>query len=278
MQSYSAKMKISPTQRGLTIALAVIVLNALLYVTPVYRAIGGDIVLAINSLTNIAAGLVSVVLGLRLWRSSRRGESSRFIWASLTTGLIVWMIAEVTWDGYQIVRGIEMPTTSPVDIIWMFGYIAVISGLILRVYTFRMHPTKAWQFTLLAVFGLMAVLAVIYLIVPMLNGSQIDPSYNRYTGLFYAVCDLVMAFLALLLFLVLEGGLLSKPWAMIALACLCIAVSNLFYGYGISQGIYQMDPAAGLNALSYIVDTFYTFAYVLMALGLYLQARVLDAT
>ena len=159
----------------------------------------------------------------------------------------------------------------------MLGYAGVITGLVMRVYTLRMRPTKGWQFAILAAFGVLAILAVIYLIVPISSAPQTDPSYNRYTGLFYAISDLVLGLLALLLVLVLDGGVLSRPWALIALACLCIAVSNLLFAYALSQGSYQITPADGLNALSYVIDTFYTFAYVLMALGLYLQARLLDA-
>jgi hypothetical protein len=86
-----------------------------------------------------------------------------------------------------------------------------------------------------------------------------------------------MACLALVLVLVLKGGLLSRPWTAIALGCFFAATSNLLYAFALSQGIFQVDPAAGLNLISYLVDTSYTFAYVMTALGLYLQARLQDA-
>jgi hypothetical protein len=230
----------------------------------------------INNLTNIAAALVSLWLGWRLWHSFQRGERQRLIWGSLTTGLIFWVIAEIIWDSYQLFLGI-LPSASLADVAWTLGYIAVILGLVIRLRTFRMRLTKPWQFAVLAAFGVIVVLAIIYLIIPALNDTQSGFSYEKFISLVYPVCDVVLAFLALVLVLVLGSGLLSRPWATIALGCFFIAVSDLLYAFALSMGIYQVDPAVGLNLVSYLIDTSYTFAYVLVALGLYLQARLLDA-
>jgi hypothetical protein len=248
-----------------------------LFSTPVYRMIGADTVLVINGLTNIAAASISIWMGFRLWQSTKRGDSQRAIWGSLTAGLIIWAIAEITWDLYQLLQGIKQPTTSLADIAWILGYLAVIVGLILRLRTFRMRLTKPWQFALLTGFGLLAILAVIFIIIPIMNKPQSGFSYDKFIGLFYAVFDLVMAFLALLLVMVLQGGLLSKPWAAIALGCFCVATSNLLYAFALSHGIFQVNPAGGLDLLSYSIVISYTCAYVLMALGLYLLARLQDA-
>jgi hypothetical protein len=187
------------------------------------------------------------------------------------------MVAEVSWDGYQVLRGIQTPSASPADIAWFIGYLAVIVGLILRLRAFRMRLTKPWQFAVLAAFGVIVVLAIIYIILPILSDTQTGLTYQKFVNLIYPVFDLVIACLALVLVLVLDGGLLSKPWVTIALSCLCVVVSNLLYAFALSHGIYQVNPTGGLNLISYAINTFYTLAYILMALGLYLQARLLDA-
>jgi len=277
MKRFLARIRSDRTLPAIAIALALIVFNQLLFLTPIYRVIGGDTVLTINAIVNISAALAGIWLGFRLWRSAQRGESLRAIWGSLTTGLILWLAGEMLWDIYQYLRGIQMPTSSPADIAWMLGYIAIIAGVWLRIRSLRMRLTKPWQYAVLAGFAVAVILAVLYIILPILYETHIDISYNRYIGLFYGICDLALGFLALLLMLLLEGGLLSKPWAVIAAACFCVAVSNLLYAYTLSHGIYQLAPAAGLDLLSYLVDTCYTLAYILMTLGLYLQARLLDA-
>jgi hypothetical protein len=277
MTRYFARLRTSPTQQALITAIIIMVLNGLLFITPVYQMIGADTVLVINYLTNIAAALIGIYLGFRLWKSTKRGESQRMIWGSLTVGLILWVVAEITWGLYQLLRGIKQPTTSPADIAWILGYLAVIAGLVQRLRTFRMWPTKLWQFAILASFGLLAVLVVNNIIIPILNKPQSGVSYDKFISLFYAVFDLVIAFLALLLVMVLQGGLLSKPWAAIALSCLCVAISNLLYAFALSHGIFQIHPAGGLDFLSYSIYISYTGAYILMALGMYLQARLMDA-
>ena len=277
MKRYFNMLRNSPPQRALAIALVVIVVNALLYLQPVYLLVGADIALFINNLTNVVTVLLSVWLAYHLFRSFHHRESQRLIWGSLLAGLVLWMIAEMTWDTYQLLRGIEGPAASPADIAWTLGYLAVICGLVLSLRAFRMRPSRPWQFAVLAVFGIFVALAIIYLIIPALGQAQAGFSYNTFVSVVYPVCDLVMACLALVLVLVLKGGLLSRPWTAIALGCFFAATSNLLYAFALSQGIFQVDPAAGLNLISYLVDTSYTFAYVMTALGLYLQARLQDA-
>lgn len=277
MKRHFTNLATSRSMQALTLAVFVITLNGLVYISPIYRRVGADAVLWVNNLTNILAALLSVWLAFRLWQSSRPGESLRIVWGSFLVGLVLWAIAEIAWDSDQLLLNIKVPSTSPADIAWVLGYIALIFGLVLRIYTFRMRLTKPWQYAVLAVSGVLAVLAVVYVIVPILQEPQSGIPYDKFVDLFYAIGDVILAFLALLLVLVLEGGLLSKPWSAIALACFCIGVSDLLYSFAVAQGIYQVDPAAGLNLLSYVVDTSYTFAYVLLALGLYWQARLLDA-
>jgi len=79
------------------------------------------------------------------------------------------------------------------------------------------------------------------------------------------------------LVLVLDGGLLSRPWITIAMGCFCISLSDLLYAFALSRGIYLVASPDGLNLISYVVNVSYTLAYVLLALGVYLQARLLDA-
>jgi len=139
-----------------------------------------------------------------------------------------------------------------------------------------MRLSKAWQYASLAAFGVIVVLAGVYLIIPALNVSKTGITYKTFVDLFYPVCALVVAGLALLLVLLLDGGLLSRPWVVIATACFFVALSNLLYAFAFSQGLYQVNPAGGLDVLSYLVDLSYSAAYVLMALGIYLQAHLQD--
>lgn len=257
--------------------MAVIALNACLYTAPIYRLVGADAVLWVNNLTNVAAAMLSVWLAWRLWRSFRRGEILGTIWGSLAIGLALWTVAELVWDFYQFVLGAQAPSVSPADLAWVLGYIALISGLVLRLVSLRMRLRKAWQFVVLALFAILTIPVFIYFILPILNDTNGGLSLAKLVDLIYPLGDLVLAFMALLLVLVLEGGVLSRPWTAIALGCFCVGASDLLYAYAVWRGIYQAGPAAGPDLLSAVIDTSYTFAYVLVALGLYLQARMQDA-
>jgi hypothetical protein len=277
MNDYFTNIKASPAQRAVITAVILIALIGLLHVPPIYRTIGADVVLWIEYLINISAALISVWLGFLLWRSFHRGEILSMIWGSLTSGLILWTIADLIWGSGQLFLQDKVHYSSLANIAWIFGYFAVIMGLVLRLYTFQIRPKKPWQFAILAAFGVLTIWVIIYFIIPILNDTKTSNSYEKLINLFYPIADLTLAFLALLLFLVLDGGLLSKPWVAIALGCFFIATSDLIYAFAIWQGIYQVDPSAGLDFAGYVINLSFTLAYVLTALGLYLQARLQGA-
>jgi hypothetical protein len=277
MNEYFTNIKTSPTQRAVIIAVSLIVLIGFLYIPPIYRTIGADVVLWIEYLINLSAALISVWLGFLLWRSFHKREILRMIWGSLTSGLILWTIADLIWGSEQLLLKSQPHYSSSANIAWILGYFAVIVGLTLRLYTFQIRPKKLWQFAVLAAFGVLTILVIVYIIIPILNDAKTGIFYEKFVNLFYPIADLILAFLALLLFLVLDGGLLSKPWAVIAMGCFFIAISDLVYAFATWQGIYQGGLIAGLDFAGYVINLSFTLAYVLTALGLYLQARLQGA-
>jgi hypothetical protein len=64
------------------------------------------------------------------------------------------------------------------------------------------------------------------------------------------------------------------PWSLIAAGLLCAAVSDLLYVYSLSQGTYLVDPAGGVNAITFASNVVYAASYLLADAGLFIQARV----
>jgi hypothetical protein len=93
-------------------------------------------------------------------------------------------------------------------------------------------------------------------------------------NILYPIGDLAVAIGALLIALLLIGGAFSVPWGLIATGCFCVAASDLLYASAVWHGTYQVDPAGGINILTFVVNVLYVASYLITDTGLYMQARL----
>lgn len=209
----------------------------------------------------------AVVQAVVLWRSTRPGEVSRWIWGSLGLGLGLWLASDISWGFTQAI-----PVRLSIgDAAWMLGYIPLYVALILRYRSIGMAPSRG---RLAVVLGwMLAVLAVAttLVVVPALTSPAYQSSLLNVPDAWYALCDLGLALAALLVMSVFSGGALSGPWALIAASFLMLAASDLFFVYAMLNGIYvQAQP----NLVTLASDLLYPTGYLTLAGGLYLQGRV----
>jgi hypothetical protein len=256
-----------------SIALAAIAAIGLLYTNPIYRLAGPQTVLWIYDLAVILFSLAGVGLSFLLWRSFSQGEVLKTIWASLTLGLLLWTLGESMWSVDQLVFGEKLPYPSAADAAWLAGYVPLLVGLVLRYRSLQVQPKTGWRVAVLGAFLVLAALAVVFLILPIINSTDSGP-LEQVVNVLYPIGDLTVALVALLIMLALTGGALSMPWGLIAAGYFLVSVSDLLYAFAVGQEIYQVDPAFGVNFLTYVINFLYAVSYVIVALGIYMQARL----
>ena len=247
---------------------------SLLYVKPIYQMAGPQTILWVYDLTVVASALAGVGLSFLLWRSFSRGEVLKKIWGSLTLGLLLWTIGEVIWSYDQLLAGDHLPYPSLADIAWIAGYIAVAVGLLLRYRSLQMTPSKGWRRAVLWVSVTLATVIVAIVAVPIIATSGPVSFLEGMVNVLYPMGDLAVAIGALLIALMLIGGALSVPWGLVAAGCFCVAVSDLLYAFAVWHGTYQVDPAGGVNLLTFVVNVLYAASYLITDTGLYVQARL----
>jgi hypothetical protein len=276
MGSQVTPSRTGANHRSTAAGLAIVALIALLYTDPVYRLVGPQTVLWLYNLTVLAAASAGLYLSFLLWRSFTPGEASRSIWGCLALGLGLWVAGEALWSYDQLLGGRAVPVVSAADAAWVIGFIPLTLGLYLRYRSFQITPRKPWQLAMLWSFIGLAALAALVAVVSTLTqggGSFLDQAAN----ILYPIADLIIAFQALLLVLVLAGGSLSFPWALIASGFLSLAVSDILYVFSTAQGSYEAIPVDGVNLATLVVNVLYLVGYVMVALGLYRQARIQNA-
>jgi hypothetical protein len=257
--------------RWATIAMSIAALLIIvLHIPAVFAALGGVAVLWITDLANVAAAGTGCVLAFLLWAAFEPSEPHKAIWGALAVGLLLWSLGEGIWAFFEMVLQQEIPYPSVADIAWVIGYIPLFVGLWLRYRTLRMTPPTSQLVVVLAVFVALVVVAVIFVIWPIVTYPEYEP-IEKFLDSLYPVGDLVVALGALLSMLALSGGTMFRSWALLAAGLLLISGSDILFSYTTWNEIYVYDRP---DLLSAIVDVSYFAAYILIALGIYIQARI----
>lgn len=271
--SYSEKKVLWPLVAGG----GVILLSVLVYLPGISQMLGSFWSLVIYDTCVIISAVTAAVLAARLWRTFEKGETMSLIWGNMALGLSLWAAGEFIWSSDQIWGGNSLPYPSMADILWILGYVPIILALGIRLRTLRIKPDKWWQYAILVVYGLVFVTVLVFVITPIYNNTSSTTIFEKIVNLIYPIGDLIVAFLATSLMMVLVGGVLFSSWGMIALGFLFVSVSDLLYAWSLWQGTYQVNPVQGFDILSFIINILYVASYVLVAAGVYKQARMLKA-
>lgn len=275
-------MSIQQTDRRVT--LAVVVSFALIAAISAVYALSlqlGDVAVnwAILVADILGAGACAVLCYI-LWRASEKGEDLRRVWVYLGIGLALWTLAEVVYAVYGLGLQVDTPSPSLADLLWVPGYIPIIAAFWLRFSILRVPLTRGQWIALLGGFVVLGVLSVVYVIAPSMPGAEDMPSAlgspaeiaNLLLSILYPLGDLLMALGAGLMILALLGGRFSQTWGLIALGCIAIAVADSMYYAGLANGMYT--EALPVNLFTAASDISYFVGYVVIALGLFMQARL----
>ncbi len=256
--------------RWAAVAASIAVLIIIVLQTPVAFTLGDVTVLWIVDLANVAAAVTGCALAFLLWAAFEPSEPHKAIWGALAVGLLLWSLGEGIWAFFELVLQQEIPYPSIADIAWVVGYIPLFVGLWLRYRTLRMTPPAGQLLVVLAVFVALVVVAVIFVIWPIVTYPEYEP-VEKFLDSLYPVGDLVVALGALLSVLALSGGTMFRSWALLAAGFLLISGSDILFSYATWNEIYVYDRP---DLLSAVVNVSYFAGYALIALGIYTQARI----
>jgi hypothetical protein len=252
------------------VALASVLCLSILRIPAVFNAVGYVAVLWVVDLTNIIAAAIGCVLSFLLYFSFDRSERHKAIWGFLAVGLLLWSLGEAIWAFYELVLKQELPYPSFADVVWVIGYIPLFISLWLRFRTLRRTPQTGQLVVVLGIFVVLVALAVVFVIGPIVTYPEYEP-IEKFLDTLYPIGDLTVALGALLSVLALSGGALSRSWALIAAGFLLIACSDILFSYMTWNEIYIHETP---DLFSSLLDITYYASYALMALGIYIQARI----
>ncbi len=259
------------TLMGLSVAVVVFLAAfAALYPLANAEVVTLPAVQSANGIANPLMALIGTVLCFLIVRGFKPGESLRWVYLLMGVGLLLWTIAEGIYGVAQL-QGVQLPTPSVADWVWVPGYLPLFAALFLRFRSLRLTPTPVQLVVVLSGFVILAVLSTIFVITP--NVQQSTDPIGLALSIAYPVGDLLVALGVGLSVLVLLGGDLSRPWMLIAAGCLAIALSDSLYYYTQATSGYAYE-ALPVPIDVVVSDVAYIAGYTLIALGMAVQARI----
>ena len=225
----------------------------------------------ISNLVTLASSWSVAVLAFLLWRSYDAREPAKRIWLGLMIGFVLWAVGETLWAYYDIRLGEEVPFPSIADLAWAVGYLPLWAALFLRYRSIEVRGGAALWAALLAV-GIVAVLVVRYILWPIITYPDYERSIEKFLDVLYPVGDLILLLAAVLVSIALWGGRLSSAWQLVAVGMAVLGMADLLFVYASWNEIYITEGSP--NLITFLSDVPYVGAYLIIAVGEYVQARL----
>jgi len=220
-------------------------------------------------ITNIATTAAAIIMGfLILIQYDKKQIFSNIIircFLFFTIGLIFWCIANVIWTYYEVGLGINPPDLSLADVFWIsafffFGY-----------YFFMMYRTvtKPGDKDIVIYVSVAASISLGYIFTLTFGVAQIVSAQQDILAtillISYPLLDGIMLVPSIAVLLNLnKDNPLSLLWILLSSAMIFFIIGDLYYGYGATMGITDLNLAWML----------YNAGYLCIAFGLYWHVKI----
>ncbi|MBI5936100.1 MAG: hypothetical protein HY867_20540 [Chloroflexi bacterium] len=209
--------------------------------------------IVLNIATSLSAGFAALMATLIL-KYFEKDESPHKVWKNLMIACWLWFAGEVLWSMYVLLYGVA--PLGLFDITWVVGFIYFTLAL------YQQHailfPAKKVFLRNISIFMWIMVLLLPIPVVLLTEGATL----KTYMDFFYPFADLAVGVAGILLLFSFQGGAMMRPW----IGLVVFGVTDYLYAWAEQTGIYAWSVDKG-NLLSLFIDTSYTAAYIILALG-----------
>lgn len=205
-------------------------------------------------------------------RRVEKDPASLRLWTCMTAGMALWGLADVIWAVYEVFMQVEAPYPSFGDLLWIAAYPVMLYGLVSRLKSLRVHPTKTQRYLVMALAMFWLVLTGAFVLRPIMSDFSAERMLEGLVNIFYPLGDLALVTFASYYFILLSKGRFALAWRLIFAGLMLMTASDLIFSYATWNNLYY--PESGLNFVTVFIETTYVGAYVISALGGYVYIVV----
>ena len=216
---------------------------------------------------SIAAGFY-----ISTWRSLGSQEAYKKIWGWVTLGVILWALAEITWEFYEVVLKITVPYPSVADLFWLSGYIPIYVALSIAYRTFQAKSSRQQKIAIVLVAVLFAAASISVVIVPIVQSFDPTKLLESLINLAYPLADSALFILTLMIVVAMEKGRFSLTWRLFGIGLMFEAIGDLTFFYATWNGLYY--PGDQLNLISGFIDIILSASYLILGLAIFTYSLI----
>jgi hypothetical protein len=220
------------------------------------------------SLANITVLIFAAVQSLLYWKTISNRQDANRVWLLLAIGLTFHGLGELTWLVYTLL-GTEMPYPSWGDLFWVVSYIPLLVALVNRNHLLGVRPTGRQTAWVIAFGVALFAIVLFFILIPIAREAGQSRLLEVALNFLYPILDFLIMIAAAFLVVNLWKGQLSITWNIIAIGMLVMTVSDILFVYVTWNGMYYAE--GDINFISRMTDLGYALAYMLVALGVYVQ-------
>ena len=207
--------------------------------------------------------------------SIHEAKHNFYLCLSLTVGLTIWAIAELTWTYYQLGLRIENPFPSIADSFWLAAYPFV------TYFTFGINNTLSkngnYDREALILLSISAGLLLGYVfnltfgVADIMSAAHGD--VGRFVSILYPILDTIILIPALMI-VASFGGRRNKygysiHWLLLACSIIILTIADIGFGYSEVLGKAEGEQ--------WFWDIMYASSYIVMAAALYAYFSILSS-
>jgi len=222
-----------------------------------------------NSFSNVlfpaTSAMASAASFLTIQKYSRHNPRPPFsaAWISLSSGIILWFLGELTWAIYVLFLSME-PFPSVADGFYLSGYIFLFLALSLILKLFKTSFSPKISGTAMGVTMVLTIAVSSLLLIPIFTSGE--GLFTTALAVSYPILDIGVFALAFSTLLIFFEGALSKAWFFLTSGIILNIVADLLFSYTDLQGSYYEGSP---------FELLWLWGYVAFLLGFYIHWREL---
>jgi hypothetical protein len=165
------------------------------------------------------------------------GRGARAPWNLLAAGLALIAFAETVHAYFSVVRDIAFPQLWFLNFVFLAGYAVIIAGSAAKARSLPFTVLPLLKPVLLILVG--AIFAHLFYQAVRLVSSPAIPLAAKFLILIFPVTDFCMLVLAIYIYTSFGGGVAGRPWMVVALGVLFIALSDLLGGSSATSAAHR---------------------------------------
>jgi len=170
--------------------------------------------------------------------------------------VLLWFLGEAVWTIYEVFFQIPIPYPSLADLFYLAGYFPATLGILMFLSVFG-KELKGLKIVFPALLGMLIIgLTYVLLLNPLMKTNT--DALTQVFDVAYPSLDAILLTLALLMFLVFEGSIMSSAWLWISLGLLLTTLADIAFSLGTLQGWYYSGHP---------IELMYLWGYLSLAVG-----------